>query len=304
MHVSLDTKSNLDSGAYSHEVKKTLWYILFLNWLVAVLKLVFGYSIKSTSMVADGYHSLADGTSNIVGLLGMRIAGQPKDRDHPYGHKKYETFASEFIALLLLIVCFHLMHDSLERFRTRQIPHVTLMSFVVMIVTMGVNVWVMVYERRKGERIGSDILVSDSMHTRADILTSFSVIVAFIGVKLGYPILDSLAAVVIAIFIGLSAINILRSSSKVLCDMAVLDAKEIEKVVMSVEGVRKCHQIRTRGRCDDVHIDLHVLLDDKMPLIAAHEMSSRIEKALKKSFPGVADVIVHMEPLSSEGDDE
>lgn len=293
-----------DINSYPVEVKKTLWFVLALNWLVAFLKLIVGYMIKSTSMVADGYHSFADGTSNIVGLVAMKFACQPKDKDHPYGHKKYETFASLFIAFLLFLVCFHILHDSLEHLHTRAQPEVNVFSFLVMIVTMGINVSVMTYEYNKGKRIGSDILVSDSLHTRADILTSFSVIVAFIGIKMGFPIFDSLAALIIVVFIGLSAIDILRSSSSVLCDTAVIDSKEVERVVMALEGVRKCHNIRTRGRQDDIYIDLHVLLDDKTPLIKAHDMSSKIERLIKKSFQGVTDVIVHMEPLSSEGKDE
>lgn len=292
--------NKLNHANYPQEVKKTLVIVLVLNWLVAILKLIVGYSIKSTSMVADGYHSFSDGTSNIIGLAGMRIASQPQDKDHPYGHKKYETFTALFIAFLLFLVCFYILHTSLERFSTRKIPEVNFFSFLVMGFTMVVNVIVMLYEYRKGRRIGSDILVSDSLHTRADILTSFAVIVAFIGVRLGYPIVDALIAIVIAIFIGLSAVDILRASSKVLCDTAVIDSKELETVVLGVDGVKKCHKIRTRGRRDDIYIDLHVLVDDKTPLIKAHDMSFQIERVIKDKFDGVTDVIVHIEPLSSE----
>ena len=302
MHEHGDHRRDIRS--YSRDVTSTLWFVLLLNWLVSVLKLVFGYAIKSYSMVADGYHSFADGASNIAGLIGMKFACQPVDKDHPYGHKKYETFTSVFIALLLFLICFHLLHDSLERIHIETAPKVTLLSFLVMIFTMVINGCVMLYEYKKGKRIASDILVSDSLHTRADILTSFSVIIAFIGVKMGFPILDALVALVIVVFIGRSAIGILRSSSAVLCDTAVIDSKEVEKVVLGLEGVRKCHRIRTRGRIDDIHIDLHVLLDDKTPLIRAHDMSSKIESLIKESFPGVTDVIVHPEPLSSEGKDE
>lgn len=290
----------LDQGVYGSEVKKTLGLILLLNWFVAAAKLVVGYTIKSTSMVADGYHSFADGASNIVGLFGMRIASQPVDADHPYGHKKYETFTSLVIALLLFVLCFHIVHDSLERLLTKRIPEVNFFSFAVLLVTLAINVLVMRYEHRKGKRIGSDVLVSDSLHTRADILTTLSVLAAFIGVKLGFPILDSLAALLIVVFIGKAAVGILRESSGTLCDSAALDSRAVEDVVLRMEGVRKCHRIRTRGRRDDIHVDLHVLVDDKMPLVKAHDMSSRIEAAIKDNLEGVTDVVVHMEPLSSE----
>lgn len=299
-----DHCARISAQFYSKEVKKTLLRVLFLNWLVAFSKLALGYSIRSTSLIADGYHSLADGASNIIGLLGMRIASQPKDKDHPYGHKKYETFTSIFISFLLFFVCFHILHDSFKRLRTSEAPHVNLFSFIVLGATMLINIIVMTYEYGKGKHLNSDILIADSIHTRADIFTSISVILAFIGVLMGYPALDAFVALAITCFIGFSAINILRTTSKVLCDTAVIESRDIETCVLEVPGVKKCHRIRTRGRKDDVYIDLHVLMDDRISFLEAHEISSKIERLIKRSFMGVTDVIVHIEPLSSEGKHE
>ncbi len=285
---------------YPREVRKTLLLTLALNGLVAFFKLFFGYAIGSACMVADGYHSAADGSSNIIGLLGIRLAARPKDSDHPYGHKKYETFAAVFIALLLFVVCLHVLHDGIERLRTRAVPEIGAAGFAVMGATLLVNVCVMVYEYNKGRRIGSDILVSDALHTRADIFTSLSVLAAFIGIRMGLPLLDAAVAVVIAVFIGFSAVRILRSTSAVLCDTAVLNTDDIRRVVMEVPGVKTCHRIRTRGRSDDIHIDLHVIARDQTPLVRAHDMSVTIEEGLRRRFPGVSDVVVHMEPLSSK----
>lgn len=300
MHEHDKSNKSHDARLYSTQVRKTLTIVLVLNWLVACLKLVFGYVISSSSMVADGFHSFSDGASNIIGLLGIRLASQPKDNDHPYGHKKYETMASVMISSLLFVVCFHILHDSLERLRSARAPEINLASFAVMVGTLAVNIAVMVYENSKGRRLGSDILVSDSLHTRADILTSVSVLVAFVGVRMGFLWMDAVVAVVIAVFIGTAAIGILRSTSAVLCDSAVLDPQEIEKVALTVSGVRRCHRIRTRGRADDIHIDLHILVHDQMPLVVAHALSSQIELTMKKHFPGVTDVVVHIEPLSAE----
>ncbi len=300
MHDHASRPNGCPPERYPHEVRKTLLLTLVLNGVVAFLKLIFGYGIGSASMVADGYHSVADGSSNIIGLLGIRLAARPKDSDHPYGHKKYETFAAVFIALLLFIVCFQVFHDGIERLRTRAAPDINWLGFAVMGATLLVNIAVMSYEYNKGRRIGSDILVSDALHTRADVFTSLSVVAAFIGIKLGFPFLDAIAAVVIAAFIGFSAVRILRSTSAVLCDTAVLDIDDIRRVVMEVPGVKTCHRIRTRGRADDIHIDLHVIARDQTPFVRAHDMSVTIEEDLCRRFPGVSDVVVHMEPLSSK----
>jgi len=280
-------------------IRNILVIVLLLNWLVAVLKLIFGYLIKSQSMSADGYHSFADGSSNVVGLFGIWIASKPKDEEHPYGHSKYETFTAIVIAILLFIVCFNILHDSIGRFSNPIPANVELSSFLVMVFTMLVNIGVMKYEFRAGQRLKSDILVSDSLHTRSDILTSFSVIIALAATKLGFPILDPIAAVMIALFIAYAGINILRHCSRVLCDTAVVSEKRIEEICLSVAGVIKCHKIRTRGRIDDIYVDLHVQVRNDMHIDKAHELSYRIEDAIKQNIPGVTDVVVHMEPLKS-----
>jgi cation diffusion facilitator family transporter len=123
------------------------------------------------------------------------------------------------------------------------------------------------------------------------------VIVSLIGIRLGYPILDPIASFIISLFIGYSAVEILRESSKVLSDAAAIQIEDIEKVVLSVEGVKECHRIRSRGRVDDIHVDLHVLVDPEMHLHKVHDLSYEIENRIKKDFRGVSDVVIHMEPL-------
>lgn len=280
-------------------IRNILLIVLVLNWLVAVLKLVFGHLIKSQSMIADGFHSFADGSSNVIGLFGIWIAVQPKDKEHPYGHNKYETFTAIVISVLLFLVCFNILHDSVDRFRNPLSVKVELSSFLVMIFTMLVNTWVMSYEYRAGKRLNSDILVSDSLHTRSDILTSFAVIVALVATKLGFPMLDPIAAIVIAFFIAYAGIDIMRHCSRVLCDTAVISEKRIEDICLKVPEVIKCHKIRTRGRADDIYVDLHVLVRNDMHIDKAHELSYQIEDAIKREISGVTDVVVHMEPLKS-----
>jgi cation diffusion facilitator family transporter len=162
---------------------------------------------------------------------------------------------------------------------------------------MGINLYVMVYEKRRGLALKSDILVSDAMHTRADILTSLSDIAALIFIKLGYPLLDPIVTIIIALFIAFAGFEIVRESSHVLCDTAViLDTKRIEDVVLSIKGVKTCHKIRSRGRADDIHIDLHVQVHPDMHVDNAHKISYAIEEAIKNEIPEITDVIVHIEP--------
>jgi len=286
-----------DIQKHYQKIRKILLIILALNWLVALVKIIYGLSSRCSSMTADGFHSLSDGTSNVIGLLGIHFACQPVDKDHPYGHKKYETLFSLVISAMLFLVSFNLIKQGWERLHYPVLPQVNLSSFAIMIITLAVNLWVMRYEYKKGKDLKSDILISDSLHTRADIFTSFSVIASLIVIKLGFPLIDPIITILISLFIGFAAFEIAKQSSDVLCDTAVfLDDRLIMDIVLKTKGVRACHKIRSRGRIDDIYIDLHVQVNPNMHIDDAHQISYHIEEMIKSAIPGITDVVVHMEP--------
>ena len=286
----------MNSKERYQEIRRILIYVLILNWGVAAAKLFYGWLTRSASMTADGFHSFSDGASNIIGLFGIWVASRPVDQSHPYGHKKYETLTSVAISALLFLVCLNVVREGVIRFLHPVIPKVDVKSFLVMGVTLAINIAVMIYERKRGRALRSDILISDALHTRADILTSTSVIITLIGIKMGYPILDPIASLIIAVFIGYAAVDILRESSRVLSDGVAIREEEIEKVVLNIKGVKEVHQVRSRGRPDDIHVDLHVLVDPEMHVHRAHHLSYAIENKIKRDLRGVTDVVVHMEP--------
>jgi cation diffusion facilitator family transporter len=290
----------VDPADRFQKIRRILVYILILNWGVAAAKLIYGWMTRSASMTADGFHSFSDGSSNIIGLVGIWIASRPIDENHPYGHKKYETLTSVGISVFLFLVCINVVREGVVRFFHPLVPEVTAKSFLVMGITLAINVAVMIYETRMGRALKSDILISDALHTRTDILTSSAVIVTLIGIKLGYPILDPMASLVIAVFIAYAGVEILKESSRVLSDGVAIRIDEIERVVLSIKGVKKCHQIRSRGRPDDIHIDLHVLVDPDMHVHKAHHLSYAIENKIKRDIRGVTDVVVHMEPMEEK----
>jgi cation diffusion facilitator family transporter len=278
-------------------IRTVLITVLALNWLVAIAKIAFGLKTRSSSMTTDGFHSLSDGASNIIGLIGIHFASKAKDIDHPYGHKKYETFFALGIAFILFLLAIGIIHESLNRLGGAIAPKINSISFMIMFITMAINFFVMRYENKKGVELKSDILISDSLHTRADIFTSLSVILAFFAIKLGFPIFDPITSIIISCLIAYSGYKIVRQSCAILCDTAaIFDVKQIVDIVLSVEGVRACHKIRTRGRPDDIYIDLHVQVDKDTRMVDAHKISYAIEEAIKKSLPCVTDVVVHMEP--------
>ena len=286
----------MDEDTAGQETRRILWVILGLNWAVAVAKLIYGWMTGSVSMQADGIHSSFDGMSNVIGLIGLWVAAHPPDAGHPYGHKKYETFAAAAIGLLLFGTCLYILRNSYLHWREGVVPEVTAVSFVIMFGTMAVNWGVMTWERRRGEVLQSEILVADSLHTASDILSSFSVLIGLAAVAAGYPILDPIAGVVIAGFIGHTGVLVLKEASQSLADRARIDVEAIRRVALTVEGVRCCDNIRTRGMARHVFMDLCIHVDPAMAIARAHTVAHHVEDRLKQAFPGVAEVVVHMEP--------
>jgi cation diffusion facilitator family transporter len=277
-------------------VSLVLRRVFFLNLLVAVAKIALGYYSGAISVLSDGFHSLTDTASNVVALVGVKIAKQPPDADHPYGHRKFETMASLGILLFLLLVLVQVLWAAGERLVTGGAPSVTALSFWIMGGTFMINLAVVIYERREGFRLSSEVLIADSHHTRSDLLTSATVIVALIAVEWGYPALDPIAALIVAVFIGYACWGIFKETSRILADQIVIAADDISEVVHSVPDVMGCHQIRSRGSADHVFVDLHVWLDPGMRLDEAHRISHVVKDRIMARYPQVKDAVIHIEP--------
>lgn len=277
-------------------IARVLWRVLLLNAAVAAAKLAFGYSTGSVSIASDGFHSLTDSASNVMGLVGVRVARKPPDVDHPYGHRKFETLAAGGIFVFLLMVVIEVVETAIGRLRTGHTPEVSIYSFAVMLITLGVNVRVVKYESAAGQRLGSELLLADAAHTRSDVLTSCAVIASLFAVWLGFPALDAIGALVVAVFIARTGYAIGLETSGILADRVVLDEEAIRQIVMSVPAVKGCHQIRTRGSLDHTFLDLHVWFDADTTLYEAHRLSHVVKDRLMERFPQIADAIIHIEP--------
>jgi cation diffusion facilitator family transporter len=293
-------------SAISHDrysgVVRVLVSVFVLNVAVALAKIVFGYASGAISILSDGFHSLTDSASNVVGLIGVRAANRPPDADHPYGHRKFETVAAGGVIVFLLLVVVEVLRNAFNHLTGRAgLLEISTASFVVMIVTVAINLFVVSYESREARRLGSEMLMADSMHTRSDLWTSLTVMAALVGVKLGAPILDPLAALVVAGFIGHAGFQIAKATTAILSDRVVIADGDLERVVMGVPGVLGCHHIRTRGSEDHVFLDLHVWLPPDMPLDKAHHISHIVKDRLMARYPQIADAVIHIEPPPNLG---
>jgi cation diffusion facilitator family transporter len=273
-----------------------LYRVLVLNLAVAVVKIALGYATGAVSILSDGFHSLTDSASNVVALVGVSVARRPPDQNHPYGHRKYETMASVGILVFLILVLLQVLTSAADRLMNGGTPRVFPEGIGVMAVTLIVNVLVVRYELQQGKRLRSEVLMADAMHTRSDVLTSAAVLGALLGVWWGYPLLDPIAALLVAGFIGHACWQIAKSASRVLSDEIVIAEDDVRDVVRSVPEVIGCEKIRTRGSSDHAFMDLHVWLDRQTPLQDAHATSHIVKDKLMARFPQLVDVVIHIEP--------
>ncbi|MEE8329459.1 MAG: cation diffusion facilitator family transporter [Thermodesulfovibrionia bacterium] len=280
------------------KVRNVLFYTLILNMAVAAAKIIYGYKTNSIGMLSDGFHSFSDGISNVIGLAGVWIASKPPDESHPYGHRKFETLSTIAIALLIFMAGIEVLRKAYLSLRTPHYIEVTSLSFIIMATTLLINIGVMIYETRKGRELKSDFLLADALHTKTDIFISISVVISLIATRMGYPVIDTVAAVIITLFIAKLGLAILKPATDVLTDAVCIDPDGIRKITNMIKGVKDCHEIRTRGKDGAVNLDLHILVDSEATTQEAHELSHSVEKAIKKNYPSIIDVVVHIEPYS------
>lgn len=278
-------------------IKRVLWIVLLLNISVAITKFLFGYFSQTTSIQADGIHSIFDSAGNIVGIIGISIAARPADYGHPYGHAKFETYASAIIGVLLLAAAWEVGSTAIgDLIHGTADPDVSLLSFLIMLGTLVVNLSVTTYERRESKRLSSEILGADSRHTLSDVIVTCGVIVGLIFIKLGYTIADPIMSLVVTVAILYTAYEVFKQANASLSDSARLPVEDVSDCVMAIPGVCGCHEIRTRGTESEVYLDLHVLVDPLMSVKDAHMLADDVESRVRETFPSVIDVVIHLEP--------
>lgn len=285
----------------SRSVERVLWGVFVLNLAVAAAKFFYGLASGSASMQADGVHSVFDSFGNIVGLVGIVLAGRPADRGHPYGHSKFETYGSVVIGFLLLLAAFEVGSSAVGKLVSQNYTAVvTPASFAVMLATLAVNIAVTSYERVQGKKLRSEILSADAAHTLSDVFVSLGVIAGLVLVKLGFPMADPVMALVVTVAIVFSAFEVFNAAHTTLSDHERIPQEDIAAAALAVEGVVDAHRIRTRGTETEVYCDLHIHVDPDMSVRRAHEVGNRVELLVMERFPAVREVLVHIEPAGEE----
>ena len=298
------------------EVRKVLIITLLLNLLVMAIKAAVGWLTGSLSLLADALHSVTDSANNILGLVTNHYANPQPDRDHPYGHQKFDALGALGIAAFLGIACFEILSGAVERLiNGGKVVKISPNELWILLIVLGINIFVTFYERRVGQRLGSAILVADAKHTMSDVWVTIMVIGGLIGVWQGQvwniPQLQSLDVFLsfpVAVLVFSSGWKVLTENLPWLVDeMAILyegsaNAPEvIHAIAIDVPGVVNCHSIASRGVVGrQVFIDMHMIVD-AVDVETAHRITEEVEARLEERFSPVR-ILIHVEPPAYQSD--
>jgi len=269
---------------------------MLANLMVASCKLSFGFAIHSLSLIADGFHSLLDSTSNIVGLIGISLSKTPPDEGHPYGHPKFEPLAAIGISFLLAFTAIEIVQNAIRRFFSPLQMEWSPVAIGVLLLTIGANLLVSIYERRRGERLQSEILIADSFHTRSDFYAGLLVLVALVTAPAGLSWTDPLIALLIVFLIFRAAYQIVKHAVAGLADAARVDVEALKACAEAIEGVDQCHHVRTRGVAGEVFMDMHARVDPAITADELHNLEHELIETIRGKFSDVRDIMIHFEP--------
>jgi cation diffusion facilitator family transporter len=297
----------MDDSARASQIKRVLIVALAINVASAAAKLGWGYGTDTLGLVADGFHSLLDSCASVIGLIGMTFAAEPPDREHQYGHRKFEVLSSMAISLFIFLGAFEVLREAGARLVARGHgvpPSITWVSFMVAVGAIVSGLALSRYEHRRGQELKSSVLESDAAHTGSDVAASTAVLLGLFVAYFLHPLADAIVALLLGLYLVRVGYTILMRGMGVIADRAVLDPQEVQRVAKEFEGVLGTANIRTRGEEAHTFLDMILLVDPKLTVADAHDLVDRFEARLAKAFPGLRDVVIHVEPAGVRPSDE
>jgi len=270
------------------------------NGALTVFKLMAGILARSGAMISDAVHSASDIFSSIIVIIGVKLAAKESDKDHPYGHERFECVAAIVLAVILLVTGLFIGYAAIEQIKTPT-PNMTvpgvlaLIAAIVSIVSKEGMYW---YTRFYAKKLDSGALMADAWHHRSDALSSVGALVGILAARMGFPIFDPIASLLICLFIIKAAYDIFRDAISKMVDHAC--SAELEKEIIDCaagkEGVLGIDRIRTRVFGNRIYVDIDIRADGNKSLFQAHEIAQTVHDAIESQFPNVKHIMVHVNP--------
>jgi cation diffusion facilitator family transporter len=278
-------------------VRRVLVITLALNLLVLILKGIVGLLTGSLSLLADALHSVTDSANNILGLVTNAFSSPEPDRDHPYGHQKFEAVGALGIAAFLGVACFEILQAAVTRIFAESHPvKIAGTELWLLLIVLGVNIFVAFYERSVGQRIDSPLLIADASHTMSDVWITISVLGGLLGIWIwDFQWLDVVLSFPVAFLVFSSGWSVVRDNLPWLVDEVAIAPEKIHALVMEIPGVINCHDIASRGMVGrQVFIEMHLVVE-AIDVETAHQITEAVEEQLRKYYNPVR-LNIHVEP--------
>lgn len=271
------------------------------NFVLTIFKLLAGVVAHSGAMVSDAIHSASDVFSTIVVIIGVRISSKASDRDHPYGHERLECVAAIVLATILAVTGLGIGYTAVSKiaggnYAEFAVPGI--LALIAAVVSILVKESMYQYTRVYAKRIDSGALMADAWHHRSDALSSIGALIGIAGARIGFPILDPIASLVICIFIEKAAYNIFMDAVDKMVDKACDDEMEamLRECVLSQEGVLGIDLLRTRVFANKIYVDIEIRVDGDKKLRESHGIAEHVHDAIEQTFPKVKHIMVHVNP--------
>jgi cation diffusion facilitator family transporter len=290
-------ETNLDSALAIHVSLVTI----VVNALLTLLKLLAGIVGRSSAMLSDGVHSASDVFSTLVVIAGVKMASKKEDKDHPYGHERMECVAAIILAVLLALVGVGIGLSGIQKivggsYQTLTVPGLS--ALVVAVASIVVKEWMFRYSRAAAKKINSGALMADAWHHRSDALSSVGSFLGILFARLGFPVMDPIASVVISLCILKAAYDVFKDGLDKMVDHScdVETERAMAQVVQSVSGVQGIDDLKTRLFGAKIYVDIEITADGDLPLRQAHDIAERVHHAMEENFPACKHCMVHVNP--------
>ena len=279
-------------------IKSVTYLSIVTNVGLCIVKLVVGLLSNSLALIADGIHSLSDLATDGAVLLGLHFGSKEPDQSHPYGHGRLETFSAVSVAVVLVVVGGGMIYYATIAIAKDEPATAHLAVGIAAAVSIAAKEWLYRVTKKAAVQSHSSALYANAWHHRSDALSSIAVLIGFIALKFSFMHGDQVAAIAVGLMIIWVGVTIIGGSLRELTESAVDPGtiEHIKNVINSDSSIRQWHQLRTRTVGREVFLDLHILVDPDLNVVAAHEISERLERTLEDQITRPINIVVHIEP--------
>ena len=273
------------------------------NIILSIFKLLAGIFAHSGAMISDAVHSASDVLSTFIVIIGVKIANKESDKTHPYGHERMECVAAILLSAILFATGLGIGYKGILIISSNDYTHLTvpgIWALIAAITSIGVKEAMYWYTRATAKKINSGALMADAWHHRSDALSSVGSFSGILGARLGFPIFDPIASIIICVFILKAAFEIFMDSINKMTDKACDDEtiETIESLILKQKGVLGIDQIKTRLFGDRIYVDIEIQANENITLKQAHEIAHDVHDAIENNIPKIKHCMVHVNPVT------